>query len=327
MILIAGLLLLTLTPPVVVLLWVIDLVQSNPRGRLVRLWLFVVGAIWVEIASAAGCTWLWVIHFGGRRSKGWLAANWKVEFWWCRWHMANFRRWAAVRILYPDPTETEIANSIVVARHASHVDALAPLDYIANVAHRVPLYTLKQELQWAPAMDIVGNRTHNVWLDRAPEPGSPIFKSVENLAAVIDDTSAAVIFPEGTFFTADRRDRAAARLGQHRPDLEEQARSLRYLLPPRPAGTLILLRGAPEADLVIMANVGLEEFGSIKEIVANIAVPKTIEVRFWRYRRADLPSSEHEITGWLLDRWSEMDAWIHERLAARSPAVEIGARS
>ncbi len=308
-------------------LWLIDLVQLNQRGRLVRLWMFVVGAIWVEIASLAGCTWLWVTHFGGRRNKGWLASNWKVEFWWCKWHMANFRRWTAVRIVYPDPGETEISNSIVVARHASHVDALAPLDYIANIAHRFPLYTLKQELQWAPAMDIVGNRTHNVWLDRAPEPGSPMFQRVENLAAVIDTTSAAVIFPESTFFSAERRDRAAARLGQHRPDLEQRARSLRYLLPPRPAGTLILLSGAPEADLVIMANVGLENFGSIKEIMANIALPKTIEVKLWRHNRTGLPTSEYELTTWLLDRWVEMDDWIHDRLTARAAALKIGAAS
>jgi len=313
-ILIGSVVLVALTPPFVLVLWLLDLAQRNPRGRLARLWMVVAGAVWVEAASVLGCTWLWVVHLGGRNPERWLAANWRLELWWGRSHLENFRRWARVEIFYPDPGETEIGNSIVIARHASHIDALAPLHYIGNVAGLLPLYTLKKELQWAPAMDIVGNRTHNVWIDRAPLEGSPIFQDVERLAAAINSDTAAVIFPEGTFFTPARRDRAADRLGSHRPDLEPKARQLRHLLPPRPAGTVILLRGAPRADVVILANVGLERFGSIREIAANIAKPKAVEMKLWRHDRASLPTSDHELTTWLLDRWVEMDEWIEQQL-------------
>ncbi|MCP4222967.1 MAG: hypothetical protein GY773_06465, partial [Actinomycetia bacterium] len=135
--------------------------------------------------------------------------------------------------------------------------------------------------------------------------------------AGIDPSSAAIIFPEGTFFTEERRDRAAARLATHRPDLETKARSLRYVLPPRTAGTMILLNGAPEADVVILANVGLEGFGSLNQIMTNIAEPKTVDVQIWRHERSDLPTSEHDLNTWLLDRWLEMDEWIHQQLASR----------
>ncbi len=305
------------TPVLVVLLYLADLAQRNPRGRLSRLWMLVVSSLWVETVGMLGCTWLWIRHLGGRDPERWLAVNYRLEFWWCNSHLDNFRRWANVRINYPDPDDTEIGGAIVIARHASHVDALVPLQYVGTVAERFPNYTLKQELQWAPAMDLVGNRTPQVWLDRAPEPGSPQFAAMEALAAGIDETVAAIIFPEGTFFTAERRDRAADRIGQSRPDLAEKARRLRYILPPRPAGTLILLRGAPSADVVFMANVGLEHFGSLKEIMANIAAPKTIDVAIWRHERSTVPESDHDVNTWLLDRWLEMDEWIHANLHAR----------
>jgi len=313
-ILIGSVALVALTPPFVVVLWLIDLAQRNPQGRLVRLWMVVAGAVWVEAASVLACVCLWVVQLGGRNSERWLAANWRLELWWGRSHLDNFRRWARVEISYPDPGGTEIANSVVVARHASHIDALAPLHYIGNVAGLLPLYTLKQELQWAPAMDIVGNRTHNVWIDRAPLEGSATFQDVDRLAAAVSSDSAAVIFPEGTFFTPERRDRAADRLASHRPDLEPKARQLQHLLPPRPAGTLILLHGAPDADVVILATVGLERFGSIREIAANIARPKGVEMKLWRHDRASLPASDHDLATWLLDRWVEMDDWIELQL-------------
>ena len=33
-----------------------------------------------------------------------------------------------------------------------------------------------------------------------------------------------------------------------------------------------------------------------------------------RHARADVPADEDEFTEWLVDRWLEMDDWIHDQL-------------
>ena len=127
-----------------------------------------------------------------------------------------------------------------------------------------------REVDEETGLDIAANRLPDVFIDRAPGPDSPVLRRLEDLASGTDERSVSVIFPEGTFHTPERLDRAATRLGATRPDLEPLARTLRYMLPPRPSGTLALLRGAPDADIVLMGHVGLEGFGSMKEILERI---------------------------------------------------------
>jgi hypothetical protein len=201
----------------------------------------------------------------------------------------------------------------VISRHSSHIDAIVPLT-VLEMADRMPCYTLKQDLQWAPAMDLVGQRTHNVWIDRTPRPGSPMMTKIEKLANDMPPDGAAVIFPEGTFRTQERHDRAIERLRRTRPALAKRADRLRYVLPPRPAGTIALLRGAPDADIVILANVGTEGRSDISDIIATIDEPHPITVMATRHARADVPDGEDEFTDWLVDRWLEMDDWIHDQL-------------
>jgi len=217
-------------------------------------------------------------------------------------------------MVFENPEVLAAGKAIVVARHASHVDALGPL-HACDVAGVRALYTLKQELQWLPAMDLIANRTPNVWIDRAPQAGSPMIGQVERLAARIDKTNAGVIFPEGTFFTPARLQKATARLAKTRPDLEADARRLTKLLPPRPAGFLALLRGAPDADIVLIANVGLENGGAVSELLDKIEHPTTLRMRAWRYPRHDVPTDPDLAVTWLLDRWLQMDQWIVDQAA------------
>jgi hypothetical protein len=44
------------------------------------------------------------------------------------------------------------------------------------------------------------------------------------------------------------------------------ARSLEFVLPPRPGGSLGLLEAAPEADAVVCAHTGFEGSGSLAQI-------------------------------------------------------------
>ncbi len=311
---VAAVLFLTLTPVVLPLLYLTDLATGRARGKRARVWLLLGTTIWFEYLGVFGAVAIWLRYLGGRIDhEGWFAANYRLEFWWCRHHRNNLRRFAGVHIVLLDDQPLHGGRSIVISRHSSHIDAIVPLTVLEMVG-RIPCYTLKQDLQWAPAMDLVGQRTHNVWIDRTPRPGSPMMTKIERLARTMPPDGSAVIFPEGTFRTKERHDRAIARLQRTKPALAERADRLRYVLPPRPAGTLALLRGAPDADLVILANVGTEGRSDISDIIATIDEPHPITVMATRHARSDVPEDEDEFTEWLVDRWLEMDDWIHEQV-------------
>lgn len=314
----AGILTTVLTPVVAPVLFVVDLVTGHQRGRRVRVWLLVVATIWCEWFGVVRAGLLWVTHLGGRRDPdAYTAANYRLEFWWCARHLANLGRFAGVTVDMPDPSPLAGPRSIIISRHSSHIDAIVPLIVLGRVG-RLPRYTLKEDLKWAPAMDLVGDRTPNVWINRAPALGSPMFDEIERLAETMPDDASAVIFPEGTFRTPQRHARAIERLGRTRPDLARRADTLRYVLPPRPAGTQALLRGAPDADLVVLANVGTEHRSSIAEIIDTITEPHPIVVHGTRYERSTVPDDPDAFAEWLIDRWLEMDDWIHQQVVERS---------
>ena len=306
-------------------LYLADLITGSPQGRRTRAWLLITATLWTEVIGVVGASALAVWYLNGRRNPdGWLSTNYRLEHWWCRRHMKNLGRFAGVSVTLADGTALEGGPSIMVARHSSHIDAIVPLLVLAD-NDRFARYTLKEDLKWAPAMDLVGDRTPNVWINRST-PGSEMFQQVEQLAADMPDDGTCVIFPEGTFRTQERHERAIERLRSSREDLADKANGLRYVLPPRPAGTLALMRGAPDADIIVLANVGVEGRSSVREIIATITEQRPIEVLATRHPRETVPTDEDLINSWLIERWIEMDDWIHHRVLEReSEAGDTGA--
>lgn len=96
-----------------------------------------------------------------------------------------------------------------------------------------------------------------------------------------------MIFPEGTFHSPLRAAKVDARLA--REDNGRQARlELAGLLPPRPGGITALLRGRPNCDVIFMAHVGLEAFGSLRSIVENVTFSQLVTVKLWRLPAAEM---------------------------------------
>ena len=305
-----------LTPIVLPILAVIDLV-TDARLRRTRIWLLYVSVLaneglgtWIALAMTA-------FHAGRNGEPRAQERYHRLMVWWGGRHLRSLRRFAGLRWVVENPEEVTRANAIVLARHASHADAILPLLLFGTVGGHHIRYTLKDDLQWSPAMDIVGNRLPHVFVDRSPAPDSPLADRIRDLARGVDDDTVTIIFPEGTFYTPERLDRAATRIAETRPDLEATVRSLRHLLPPRPAGTHSLMEGAPQADLVLVAHEGMEAFGDLAAIRANLPLDEPVRVRLWRIARDDVPEDEDAFVTWLLDRWIDMDRWIEERVTER----------
>lgn len=298
---------------------VIDLLTGAWRLRLARIYPFVICIMIGELVGtlAAGAIWIGT-GFGLAMNQPWaVKANIAIQLWWVRWHLGGARVFAGMKLDIQNPELARVGNAIVMARHVSHFDALLPAHVYGNLGQRKLRYTLKAELQWSPALDTVGNRLPDVFVDRAPGPGSPVLLELEQLANGMTDDDVSVIFAEGTFFTPKRLERAVERISETHPDLATKASQLRYLLPPRPAGTLAMLKGAPGADVVVLGHVGLEAFSSISDIIRSVPMRNPVAVRLWRYPRAEVPVDDDTIMTWMLDRWLELDAWVADQHALR----------
>jgi 1-acyl-sn-glycerol-3-phosphate acyltransferase len=309
--------LLLVTPIVLPVSALLDLITRTPmrRSRTWLLYLFILGneglGTWLSIAMV-------VFHAGRLHRPKTQARFHRLMVWWGGRHLTYLRWFAGLRWVIENPEVAKGANAIVLARHASHADAVLPILIFGNVGGYQIRYTLKEDLQWSPAMDIVGNLLPHVFVDRSPPPDSPLWPRIRELATGVDDDTVTIIFPEGTFYTPERLDRAATRIAETRPDLEAKVRSLGHLLPPRPAGTHALLDGAPGADLVLVAHAGMEAFGDLAQIRASLPLREPVRVRLWRIDRSDVPTDDGIFAGWLLDRWVEMDAWINAELGDRT---------
>ncbi|RMH71684.1 MAG: acyltransferase [Actinomyces sp.] len=327
-----GLLLATLvgilvTPPVALGALAADLVTRRWQLRWFRLWFLALGVAGVEALGTLATGVLWVRHApGGIRSPASVAAHHRLQMWWVRAVVAVMRRTIALRYEVDGVDLLGRGHAVVLARHASHLDAMLPAWLFGVLGDRRVRYVLKEDLQWSPALDTVAKRLPNVFVDRSPVAGSEQLAHLHRLARDMDDDSVCVIFPEGTFYTPTRRDRAVARLARTRPDLEALARRFRHILPPRPAGTLALLDGAPDADVVIVGHVGLEGFASLAEISRSVPLRHPVHVRVWRHRRSELPTERDDIITWIVRRWLELDDWIDAELARRRAATDPGDR-
>ena len=280
------------------------------RRRFVAIRLIVIG--WVYLAAeAVGILALgvvWLASAGGRFKSLLLNSTYAIQRWWTG---TLFR---VIRTLFQLKVEVEGGGVLspgpihVFMRHASIIDNLLPGMLISRPSGLKLRYVLKRELLSDPALDIAGSRLPNYFVDRKAG-GDAEVAAVGALGMGLAPDEGTLIYPEGTRFTPERRERALTRL-ESQPELLERAGRLERVLPPRPRGPLALLAAEPPADVVVAAHVGLDGFSHISNILDGGLVGSTVRVRFWRFPSESIPAARADRVEWLYDRWSEVDAWI-----------------
>ncbi len=291
---------------------VVDVVTRTPRQPRARVAALIATLLVVELLGRIAVFGAWLIAPLGTRVNGiksqrryrWIMTTWTKGLMWAITHIT------------PLPIDTSElddelldGNAIVVGRHRSLLDAVYPAMLFGSRG-LTALYTLKEDLRWEPNIDVVGKRMGHVFVTRSPKDLEGELAPIRTLASRIDDQSVGVIFPEGTFFNETRKTRALASIAKRHPNRLPLAEKLDYVLPPRPAGTLALLQGAPNADVIVLGHVGFEPFGTIGEIIKNMGAQHSIKVKAWRFPRNSLPSSDEAIVEWLFERWVVLDEWI-----------------
>jgi 1-acyl-sn-glycerol-3-phosphate acyltransferase len=312
--------LLVLTAPVTFpIAATIDLVTGRRRWPTPRLLAMAIAALGIDAVGLLALGGMWVVSGFGRFTHAPYVqrAHFALQHWWTGALMDAAEVTLGLRMIVEDDTPARTGNAIVIGRHTSIGDAAIPAVLLGN-RHRFDVrYVLKHDLQWDPCIDIVGHRLPHHFVDRGGDSAAEAL-AIRRIATGLDDRSVAVIFPEGTFFTEARHERALRRLeAGSRPELAERAAGLRHLLPPRTVGTLALLDGAPDADVIVLGHIGFEQFNSLRAI--RRSVPFRAPVRVWlrRIRRADVPVDAEERVDWLYREWARLDAEIADRVEER----------
>jgi len=183
------------------------------------LWLYVTCALAVSLLRP----------LVGRR---YLRAHLGLQLGWAAALYAGFRKLFGFRAEL-----TGAGPLIVLARHVSQVGTLLPLVYVARPQRRMLHLVLKHELRRLP----------NHFAHRGTLASRGELERVARLAEQLEQNEGVVIYPEGTRFSVEKRDRMLkliARRGD--PALHERASVLRHVLPLQLGGTLALMERAPK---------------------------------------------------------------------------------
>lgn len=327
MLLVGSLSSIVLGPILFVIALLIDLITRTPGKRRARTVALISLLFVVDLLGRVLVFGAWLLSpFGMRMNHPRNQARYAgIMTWWTTALLGTISR------IVPLPIDTSQlddsllgGNAIVVGRHQSLLDAVLPAMLFGNRGLRV-LYTLKEDLRWEPNIDIVGHRMGHVFVNRSPKDLDAELDPIRALAARLDDQSVGVIFPEGTFFNEKRKARAIRSLEKRDPERAARAQRMQYLLPPRPAGTLAMFEGAPDADVIVLGHAGFEAFSSIKQILANVGGEHGVVVRAWRFARNTIPTDPSAQIDWLYERWSEMDDWISDHHLLGSPQAPTNA--
>jgi 1-acyl-sn-glycerol-3-phosphate acyltransferase len=290
----------------------VDLARRRSRGVATRSAVAIAVYLSCEIMGivASGGLWAWKRIFPVDAER-WTDIHFRLEGW---WGTTLFR--AAVRLFglnleVEGDADLGRGPYLLMLRHTSIVDTLLASALVSR-AHGFRLrYVLKQELLWDPCLDIVGHRVPNAFVDRFSDDSLLEIRRVQELARDLGPRDGILIYPEGTRFSKSKRQRVLERFHQKGDaKMLEYARSLEFVLPPRPGGALGLLEAVPEADVVVCAHTGFEGAATLADLWKGALVHREIRVQFRRIPRDEIPTERDARIAWLLEEWRRVDSWV-----------------
>ncbi len=300
--------------------WLAGHLFSNARSVL-RCLSFITAYLVCECIGIVASALLWAENsISGRDRSTFLEQNRKLQFWWAETLRRAAERLFRLRFTVDGLDALDGPGAIVLPRHTSIGDTIFPVSFYAKPMGLGVRYVLKRELLLDPCLDIVGNRLANVFLDRVADDMSTELLAIQQLAEDAGDTDCLVIYMEGTRFSQAKRDRVVDVLRQ-RGDaaLLEYAERWNNILPPRLAGAMAVMEGAPGKDLLFCAHTGFEGTASFATLFNGGWMDTEVRIRFWRVAAADIPVDREARKHFLLKQWDRMHFEVAElnRLSQR----------
>jgi len=270
------------------------------------MWYLIMECFGVVVAAV-----LWVSTFGGY----FIRAQWsqhthsKVQYVWTTSILFGVRVFLGGHVIYPNCSDLRHGPFIIVAQHRSFFDATIPSVLTGIAGGNVILrHILKSDLLISPSLDIFGHRLPNYFVTRNSGNREKELESIQVLSQDLG-SNACVIFPEGTFYSFKRFDKALSHIQKTDPARIGRVQGLQHVLPIHSGGLQTLIEAAPEADLVFIGHRGFEAFGSFREILENIPFLTPIHIYIKRVSNTDIPTDEDQRLKFLDEKWLEIDRW------------------
>lgn len=326
--LIGALLLLALSPLLLTITLIVDLIRRK-RFATTRFLLFAGVYLWVTTLALIGLFFSWLV------CGTWLGASWDRiyrhgYFLQRHWARGLYRGGEACFDVRTEVDETEFPKDargpfLVFIRHTSLAETMLPLVIIRH-ERDIPLrYVIKRELLVEPGIDVCGQRIPNAFVRRS---GNDLSKEVEQVRKIVRDIApgqGVLIYPEGTRFSPKKHAERLAQIQAHNPERFERVRGYRRLLPMRLGGPMALLDERPDADVLFIAHTGFEAVASFERMINGQLVGKTVKVKIWRVPASEIPKDEAGRTAWLDAEWARMDRWVDATLAAEDRTEAVAA--
>ncbi len=202
---------------------------------------------------------------------------------------------------------------IVLGRHAGPGASFVLVHVLLRARHRIPRIVLKKTLRIDPALDVLLTRLGCAFIGNAGPGGEVATGAVRRLASGLGPRDALVLFPEGSDWTPTRHRMAVARLRLR--GLRKQAaaaEAMPNVLPPRPAGTLAALDGAPGADIAVFMHTGHDDILDAGSVWRALPLRRELHMVWWNEPRPDVHDLD-SCAQWLTTLWGSIDAWIAEQ--------------
>jgi 1-acyl-sn-glycerol-3-phosphate acyltransferase len=280
----------------------------TPRRRLLRVAMFGLVYLAVDVALLLGCFALWLRP---RRDR-WADDHRRLLGWALDRLQAAGHRYTGFEVRIDAPTDDPPPGPVIVlARHAGPGDSFALVWLVLRQYRRRPRVVGKAALQWDPGVDVVLNRLSGCFLPSRTGAGEDVTDRLTELAAGLGPRDALIIFPEGGNWTPRRQGRAVRhlrRIGRRRA--ADRAEDMPRVLPPRPGGTLACLAGRPDAHVVMVAHTGLDSLVNPGQIWRALPVhDRPMRISWW----CVIPPEDTDPRireAWLDEQWKRVADWV-----------------
>lgn len=307
-------LLLALAPLLFPLAALADLVRRS-RFALLRMLAFLLLYFTCEVLGILASLVLWVL--GGpwvsSDAERYVRWNFRLQCWWARSLAGGAFRIFSLRLDVQGLEDYRNRPILLFTRHVSTADTVLPALLISIPQGILLRYVIKRELLADPCLDIVGHRLPNYFVRRGSGQTENEVRAIASLMQDLRPGHGVLMYPEGTRFTARKRERVLRRLEESGDqDAMERARSMPLVLPPRLPGSLALLENNRGADAVFCIHTGFESTMSMGDLWRGELVGKQVRVRFWTVPYEQIPKGREALSKWMWEEWAKANAVLQE---------------
>ncbi|MFF2554127.1 1-acyl-sn-glycerol-3-phosphate acyltransferase [Nocardia sp. NPDC058058] len=212
----------------------------------------------------------------------------------------------------PPPQVAPDRPVIVLARHAGAFNSALMAHLIARDLGRDTYTIAKRCAALTPGLRRAYEASGVVFCRFDEQGKARAVQRLRDQAVGALPTDALLLFPEGTNYSAKRwREAIAALRAKGREAQALHAEQCPHVMPVHPAGAWALVTSAPTADVVVLAQTGLEDLASG---TTGLGYPPSgrgvVDVGWWHIRADQVPRDRDAFAHWLGEQWREVDAWI-----------------